>query len=211
MPAESGANQPSVRDGEMNIQRVAVYCASSNLVHPEFHVAAFRLGQVSAQARVTVVYGGGRIGSMGQLADGALSAGGHVVGVIPNFMAEIEWGHTGVNELHVVDDMHGRKRLMLEKSDAVVALPGGSGTFEVLLEAITLKRLGIYVQPIVLVNTRGYFDKFRELMLQCVAERFMSEKHLAMWRVVDRPEDVLPAIASADGWNSDAVKFAVLK
>ncbi len=195
----------------MSLQRVAVYCASSNQVHPDFHDAAFRMGQILAQAKITIVYGGGRIGSMGQLADGALAAGGRVVGVIPNFMAEIEWGHTGVNELLVVDDMHGRKRIMLEQSDAVIALPGGCGTFEELLEAITLKRLGIYHKPIVLVNTRNYFDKLQELMQQCVAERFMSEKHLAMWQLVERPEDVLGAIAGAKNWGGDAREFAVMK
>ncbi|MCY2963010.1 MAG: TIGR00730 family Rossman fold protein [Planctomycetota bacterium] len=149
--------------------------------------------------------------SRSSLADGALAAGGRVVGVIPNFMAEIEWGHTGVNELLVVDDMHGRKRIMLEQSDAVIALPGGCGTFEELLEAITLKRLGIYHKPIVLVNTRNYFDKLQELMQQCVAERFMSEKHLAMWQLVERPEDVLGAIAGAKNWGGDAREFAVMK
>ena len=108
----------------MSVQRIAVYCASSNKTDPEFQQSARRLGECLAREKITIVYGGGRVGSMGQLADGALAEGGYVVGVIPNFMAEIEWGHTGVNELHVVDDMHGRKRMMLERSDAVVALPG---------------------------------------------------------------------------------------
>lgn len=194
----------------MPLERITVYCASSNQVHPEFHEAAFRMGQVLAQARITVVYGGGRIGSMGQLAEGALSEGGYVIGVIPNFMAEIEWGHTGVNELLIVDDMHGRKRIMLERADAVVALPGGCGTYEELLEAITLKRLGIFHKPIVLVNTRGYFNKLRELLEQCVAERFMSERHMAMWQVVSEPDEVLPAIARAPPWGNDARGFAAL-
>jgi len=195
----------------MPLERVTVYCASSNQVHPEFHQAAFRMGQLLARARITVVYGGGRIGSMGQLAEGALSEGGYVVGVIPNFMAEIEWGHTGVNELLVVDDMHGRKRIMLERADAVIALPGGCGTFEELLEALTLKRLGIFHKPIVLVNTRGYFNALRDLLRQCVAERFMSEQHMAMWQMVDEPEDVLPAIEAAPAWGSEARGFAALK
>jgi uncharacterized protein (TIGR00730 family) len=187
----------------MSVQRIAVYCASSNKTHPEFQQAARRLGECLAREKVTIVYGGGRVGSMGQVADGALSEGGYVVGVIPNFMAEIEWGHTGVNELHVVDDMHGRKRMMLERSDAVVALPGGTGTFEELLEAITLKRLGIFLKPIILVNTRRYYDRFQDLMDYCVEEKFMSPRHIKLWQVVDHPEEVLPAIRQTPPWNGD--------
>lgn len=194
----------------MSIQRIAVYCASSDKTDPEFQQAARRLGECLARERVTIVYGGGRVGSMGQLADGALSEGGYVVGVIPNFMAEIEWGHTGVNELHIVDDMHGRKRLMLERADAVVALPGGTGTFEELLEAITLKRLGIFLKPIILVNTRRFYDRFQELMDYCVVEKFMSPRHLKLWQVVDQPEEVLPAILQTPPWNEGDLQGAVV-
>ncbi|MFN9373717.1 MAG: TIGR00730 family Rossman fold protein [Planctomycetaceae bacterium] len=194
----------------MSIQRIAVYCASSDKTDPEFQQAARRLGECLARERVTIVYGGGRVGSMGQLADGALSEGGYVVGVIPNFMAEIEWGHTGVNELHIVDDMHGRKRLMLERADAVVALPGGTGTFEELLEAITLKRLGIFLKPIILVNTRRFYDRFQELMDYCVVEKFMSPRHLKLWQVVDQPEEVLPAILQTPPWNEGDLQGAMV-
>lgn len=194
----------------MSIQRIAVYCASSDKTDPEFQQSARRLGECLARERVTIVYGGGRVGSMGQLADGALSEGGYVVGVIPNFMAEIEWGHTGVNELHIVDDMHGRKRLMLERADAVVALPGGTGTFEELLEAITLKRLGIFLKPIILVNTRRFYDRFQELMDYCVVEKFMSPRHLKLWQVVDQPEEVLPAILQTPPWNEGDLQGAVV-
>ncbi|MFN6102912.1 MAG: TIGR00730 family Rossman fold protein [Planctomycetaceae bacterium] len=194
----------------MSVQRIAVYCASSNKTDPEFQRAARRLGECLARDRVTIVYGGGRVGSMGQLADGALSEGGYVVGVIPNFMAEVEWGHTGVNELHIVDDMHGRKRLMLEGADAVVALPGGTGTFEELLEAITLKRLGIFLKPIILVNTRRFYDRFQELMDYCVVEKFMSPRHLNLWQVVDQPDEVLPAIRQTPPWKEGDLQGAVV-
>jgi len=195
----------------MTVRRIAVYCASSNRTDPEFQQSAYRLGQILARERVTIVYGGGRVGSMGQLADGALSEGGHVVGVIPNFMAEVEWGHTGVNELHVVDDMHGRKRLMLERADAVVALPGGTGTFEELLEAITLKRLGIFLKPIILVNTRRFYDRFQDLLNYCVDEKFMSPRHLKMWQMVDQPEEVLPAIRQTPPWSEGELQSAVVR
>ena len=194
----------------MSVQRIAVYCASSNKTDPEFQQSARRLGECLAREKISIVYGGGRVGSMGQLADGALAEGGYVVGVIPNFMAEIEWGHTGVNELHVVDDMHGRKRMMLERSDAVVALPGGTGTFEELLEAITLKRLGIFLKPIILVNTRRFFDRFQELMDYCVAEKFMSPRHLKLWQVVDHPEEVLTAIRQTPPWSEGDLQGAAV-
>lgn len=194
-----------------DIQRVCVYCASSNQVDRAYHEATFSLGQILARAGITVVYGGGGIGLMGQLAEGVLSEQGRVVGVLPNFMAQIEWGHKRLTELILVDDLHGRKRIMLEQADAVIALPGGTGTFEELLEAITLKRLGIYLKPIILVNTMGFFRHFVQLLAACVEERFMDPRHLSMWQTVDRPEDVLPAICAAPVWEATARDFATLK
>jgi uncharacterized protein (TIGR00730 family) len=185
-------------------QRVTVYCASSNQVHPEFHAAARRLGELLAQAGVAIVYGGGRIGSMGQLADGALAHGGTVVGVIPGFMQEIEWGHPGLSELIIVDDMHGRKRRMLEQTDAVIALPGGCGTYEELFEALTLKRLGLFDRPILMVDARDHFQPLRQLLEQFIAERFMSDRHRAMWQFVNSPDEVLPTLASFPPWGLSA-------
>ncbi len=185
-------------------QRVTVYCASSNQVHPEFHAAARRLGELLAQAGVAIVYGGGRIGSMGQLADGALAHGGTVVGVIPGFMQEIEWGHPGLSELIIVDDMHGRKRRMLEQTDAVIALPGGCGTYEELFEALTLKRLGLFDRPILMVDARGHFQPLRQLLEQFIAERFMSDRHRAMWQFVNSPDEVLSTLASFPPWGLSA-------
>jgi uncharacterized protein (TIGR00730 family) len=193
------------------IRQVCVYCASSNQVDKTYHDAAFLLGQILARAGITVIYGGGGIGSMGRLADGVLSEKGTIIGVLPNFMAQIQWGHKGLSELILVDDLHGRKRIMLEKADAVIALPGGTGTFEELLEAITLKQLGIYLNPIVLVDTNRFFRHFAQLLKACVQERFMDPRHLAMWQRVDRPEEVLAAIADATAWDTSARNFATLK
>src|SRR5579862_716679 len=176
---------------------VCVYCASSRTAHPEYREAAFRLGEALAEHSITVIYGGGGKGSMGALADGALSRGGRVVGILPRFMAELEWGHPGLSELQVVEDIRSRKHLMLTHSAAVVALPGGSGTLEELLEALTLKRLGLYLNPIVLLNTRGFFDSFTELMSRCIAEHFMDERHRQMWQLVAEPEQVPAAIKAA--------------
>lgn len=192
------------------VSRVAVYCASSQSCDPAFHEAASKLGRVLAASGITIVYGGGAKGSMGALADGALSSGGRVHGVIPNFMEELEWAHRGLSELKLVDDMRARKQLMLEQSEAVVALPGGCGTLEELLEAITLKRLGIWSGPIVLVNTRGFFDPCLALLERCIAERFMAERHADMWSVVDRPEEVPETIARTPQWPAEARSFASL-
>lgn len=190
-------------------QAICVYCASSRQCDAEYHEAARRLGGTLAESGYGIVYGGGGAGSMGALADGALARGGRVVGVLPRFMLELEWGHEGLSELLLVEDMRQRKQLMLERSHGVVALPGGCGTFDELFEAMTLKRLGLYLHPIVLVNTRGFFDPLVELLSRAVAERFMDERHHAMWQVVSEPEQVPAAIAAAPGWTSDAQRFAV--
>ncbi len=192
-------------------RRVAVYCASSRKCAPEYHAAARRLGEVLADGGFTVVYGGGAVGSMGALADGALARGGRVVGVLPRFMDALEWGREGLTELQLVDDMRVRKDKMLQGSEAVVALPGGCGTFEELFEVLTLKRLGLYLQPIVLVNTRGFFDPLQQLLATAIEERFMDARHGAgvMWQVVSAPEDVPRAIADAPPWTRDAQGFAV--
>lgn len=197
---------PTQDDGREFV--VCVYCASSNACHTDYHSAAFRLGELLAEAGCSIVYGGGAVGSMGAVASGALSKSGRVVGIIPEFMVALEWEHPGLTELQRVEDMRTRKHLMLSRSHAVVALPGGTGTLEELLEAITLKRLGLYLNPIVLVNTRGFYDPLIQLLSNAVAERFMGEKHTAMWQVVNHPEEVLPAIAAAPHWPANAISFA---
>ncbi len=189
---------------------VCVYCASSRSAHPAYRDAAFRLGTVLADHGIGVVYGGGAAGSMGALADGALSRGGRVLGILPRFMAELEWGHPGISELQLVEDMRTRKHLMLTHSQAAVALPGGSGTLEELLEAVTLKRLGLYLGPIILVNTRGFYDGLTEFFARMVDERFMDERHLAMWQVVGEPEEVPQALERAQPWSAEARAFAAV-
>src|SRR5882724_9127025 len=189
---------------------VCVYCASSRTSHPEYREAAFRLGVVLAKQGLSVVYGGGARGSMGALADGALSKGGRVVGILPKFMADLEWGHPGLTELELVEDMRIRKHLMLTRSQAAIALPGGCGTLEELLEAITLKRLGLYLNPILLVNTRGFFDPLLAVLARTIEERFMDERHARMWQVVAEPEEVPEALNRAPKWDAEARSFAAL-
>ena len=175
---------------------VCVYAASSKACHPDYHDAARRLGAFLAERRFGITYGG------------ALSRGGRITGVLPRFMNDLEWGHAGLTELHLVEDMHTRKHRLLSGSYAVVALPGGSGTLEELLEAITLKRLGLYFGPIVLVNTRRFFDPLLQLLVSAIEERFMDERHRVMWQVVSQPEQVAEAFSTARPWSPEARNFA---
>ncbi len=191
--------------------RICVYCASSAHCDRSYHDAATTLGRLIAKAGHTLVYGGGAVGLMGAVADGALTEGGHVIGVIPRFMTEVEWQHPGIANLEVVEDMRERKHRLLTNSDAVVALPGGCGTLEELFEAITLKRLALYFNPIILLDTNGFYRPLQTFMQRVIDERFMNREHAAMWSLVDAPEDVLPAIAATPRWHEDARTFAVVR
>jgi len=192
------------------IKKVCVYCSSSKQIDKAYHQGAFQLGQILAKNGVTIVYGGGAVGSMGHLAEGALSENGEIIGIIPEFMYELEWGHPKISQLQVVEDMHIRKQKMIEGSDAVIALPGGSGTFEELFEALTLKRLGFYQNPIVLLNTKNYFDPCIKMLEKTVEEQFMDQRHGLMWSVAKSPDEVLSTIQSAPVWFENARSFAAI-
>jgi uncharacterized protein (TIGR00730 family) len=191
--------------------RICVYAASSQQCDEAYREAAFQLGALLAGAGCCVVYGGGSVGSMGAVADGALSAGGQVIGIIPRFMADLEWGHAGLTQLELVEDMRERKHRLLTGSDAVVALPGGCGTLEELFEAITLKRLGLYFNPIVLLNTRNFYTPLQAFLSQVIGERFMNPEHAAMWSLVDAPDQVLPQIRKTPKWDENARDYAVVR
>ena len=191
--------------------RICVYAASSAQVHTEFQAAAFAMGEEIALAGHSLVYGGGSTGLMGAVADGALKHGGKVIGILPKFMADLEWGHPGLTQLQLVEDMRERKHRLLSDSDAVIALPGGCGTLEELFEAITLKRLGIYFNPIVLLNTRNFYAPLQMFMDQVIAEKFMNPEHTAMWSLEDTAADVLPRILATPKWREDARNYAVVR
>ena len=191
--------------------RICVYAASSAQVHSEFQAAAFAMGEEIALAGHSLVYGGGSTGLMGAVADGALKHGGEVIGILPKFMADLEWGHPGLTQLQLVEDMRERKHRLLADSDAVIALPGGCGTLEELFEAITLKRLGIYFNPIVLLNTRNFYAPLQMFMDQVIAEKFMNPEHTAMWSLEDTAADVLPRILATPKWREDARDYAVVR
>jgi len=125
-------------------------------------------------------------------------------------MSDLEWGHTGLTELKLVDNMRERKQMMIENVDAVVALPGGCGTLEELLEVITLKRLGIFLKPIIILNVRGFFVPQIEMLNKCINECFMNEKHKSIWSVASKAEDVVEAILNAPKWDASSRNFATL-
>jgi uncharacterized protein (TIGR00730 family) len=190
------------------IRRVTVFAASSQDLPPAYVDAASRLGRHLAQSGLSIVYGAGGHGLMGAMADAALDGGAEVHGIIPDFLMDVECHHTRLTRLEVVDDMRLRKHLMLENSDAVVTLPGGCGTYEEVFEAMTMKRLGQWTGPIVLVNTEGFWDRLLEFLEHSVSQRFMGRIHQDMWDVVSEPEEVVNALANAAVWSSDALGYA---
>ncbi len=196
----------------MSIKSVTVYAASSQALEPIYIDAAERLGRTLGSAGLRIIYGGGSTGLMGAMADGALSEGAEVLGIIPEFLTRVERGHQGLRDLEVVSDMRVRKARMLDQADAVVALPGGCGTFEELFEAMTLKRLGQFLGPIVLINTEGYYDRLLDFLGHSVKERFMNHTHLDMWQTVEQPEDVLRAMREAVAWSAhEALESAAVR
>ena len=187
---------------------ICVYCASSNAVHEDYFQDTAAFAKELCEKNIAVVYGGGGSGLMGHLATTMIANGGRVKGIMPHFMKEIEWSHKQVTEWKFVGDMHERKRSFLEHADAVVALPGGVGTFEELLEVITWKKLGLFTKPIVILNTRGYYNPLLEMLDKCIAEGFMSPIHGTMYEVASTAADILPAITRSHPWSADAIKFA---
>ena len=190
------------------IKDVCVYCASSQQARPVFYQAAAELGQQLAEAGIRITYGGGAVGLMGTIADAALAAGGQVLGVLPEFMKELEWGHSELTEMVITTDMHERKMRMIRDVDAIVALPGGCGTLEELLEAITWKRLALHGKPIVLLNTEGFYEPLIAMLQRSIDEKFMRPEHACMWSAVDHAAEVLPAIDNAPPWDASARHLA---
>ena len=192
------------------IEKVAIYCASSDKIDSAYFQATEQIAEILVQNEITILFGGGAKGLMGQLADTACANGGKIVGIIPKFMREVEWQHNGLRELILVNDMHDRKKKLLENTDAVVALPGGSGTLEELLEVITLKKLGIFTGPIIIFNQNNYFQPLIEMLEKCIEENFMREKYREIWSVMTEPKDLMEAIKNAPHWDESAISFAAV-
>lgn len=180
---------------------ITVYAASSASLAPVYHSAAEALGRAIADAGATLVYGGGRTGLMGTVADAALGRGGEAIGVIPEFMEKRGWHHSGLSQLHVVPDMHARKKEMLALAHGVVALPGGIGTFEELFEAITWRQLGLFGGNIAIYNVEGYYDPLISMLQTAVEQGFMRPDHSRLYRVVSTADEAV-AHALANSENS---------
>jgi uncharacterized protein (TIGR00730 family) len=180
------------------IRRVCVFCGSRPGKHPEFAAAARALGAGLVARGWELVYGGGSVGLMGAVADAVLEAGGHVIGVIPEFLATRELLHAGVADMRVVDSMHTRKALMCELSDAFVGLPGGYGTFEELFEMVTWAQLGLHAKPVGLLDTRGFYAPFAGLVRHAVDEGFIKTEQKALIFVDDDPVRLLDQLPGHD-------------
>lgn len=191
--------------------RICVYCASSAKIDQAYFDATEAVALDLVRSGIEVVYGGGATGLMGKLADTIIENGGKIKGIMPKFMNEVEWAHKKVADFEFTDTMHQRKARFLVDIDGLITLPGGTGTLEELLEAITLKRLGQFSKPIVILNTNGYYEPLKQMLNKCVSEHFMMEKHLEMWTFVDTPQEVVPALRSAGEWGSDAISFATYR
>ena len=190
------------------IQQVCVYCASSTKIAAKYFDVADALAEVLSSHGIRLIYGGGAVGLMGRMADRMLEKGADVIGVIPDFMTAVEWQHKGVSQMHVVVDMHQRKRRFFEGTDAIVALPGGCGTLEDLLEAITWKRLGLVTAPIIIINTDGFYDPLIAMLDRCIDEQFMRPEHRNIWQVITQPSELIQAIEDAVEWDENAIHSA---
>lgn len=180
-----------------SIRSVCVYCGSSSRVDQLYKDAAVELGQTLAANKWDVVYGGGRVGLMGLVADSALAAGSKVVGIIPKHIETREVQHTDLTELHVVDSMHVRKQMMVDRGDAFVILAGGLGTMDEFFEILTWKQLGLHDKPVVMVNINGYWTKMVEAIKYIADQKFMRDEDLRMFQVVNTVAEVPSALLNS--------------
>lgn len=187
---------------------ICVFASSSSRIDKEYATAAASLGLLLAHAKMDVVYGGGGIGLMGRLADAVLENGGKITGVIPLFMKDEGWDHNAVNEMIITSDMGERKKRMFEMADAVVALPGGVGTLEELTEAMTLKQLGLYKGPIIILNTLNFYKSFIDFMEHMVSGNFLRYEHKGMWEIAATAEEVMAILGEKDEWHHDPRSIA---
>jgi hypothetical protein len=176
------------------IGSVCVYCGSSMGTSPRYREVARALGRALAAHGICLVFGGGGIGLMGEVADAVIGAGGQAIGVIPELLEKREKGHRGITELRVVGSMHERKNLMFELSDAFVVLPGGFGTLDEAFEMLTWRQLDMHDKPILFLNMDGYWDPLKDLVDHFIREGFVAESGRRLFTMVTRVEDVIPAL-----------------
>ena len=190
-----------------DIQSICVYSSSSPRISEDYIMTAKELGKLFVKHQIELIYGAGKVGLMGTMADAVLEQGGKVTGVIPTFMIDRDWHHNHLTTLLEVESMHERKQKMASLSDGVVALPGGCGTLEELLEIITWKQLGLYVNPIVIVNTNGFYNPLIEMLHKAIDEKFMRSNHRNLWQVANEVTEVIHLLSTTPLWNSSTDKF----
>ena len=193
-----------------NVQRVCVYSASSTKIDTVYFECAAELGKLLARQHIHLINGAGRMGLMAACANAVLENGGEVTGIIPKFMVEQGWQHDGLTRLIETSNMHERKELMAELSDGIIALPGGCGTMEELLEIITWKQLGLYLKPIVILNVKNFFDPLIEMLQRAVEENFMRPEHAKIWQIADTPSQAVELLYTTPWWDKDICKFAAI-
>ena len=192
------------------IKSICVYCASSSKVSACYTDTAYTLGTLLGREGITLITGAGCQGLMRSVEDGTLESGGKAIGVIPQFMVEQNWHHTGLSELIITDSMHERKEKMASLADAVIALPGGCGTMEELLEIITWKQLGLYLGPIIILNVNGYYDQLISQLERAIDECFMGKIHGNIWNVATTAEEAVQIAKSTPRWECSVRKYAAL-
>lgn len=195
----------------MGRDTIVVYGASSQDVEKVFSDAAYRLGQLIARSGKRLVSGAGATGLMAAVEDGVLAAGGTAIGIIPQFMVDNGWLHQGLTEVIITADMHERKNRMAQMADAVIALPGGTGTFEELFEIITWKMLGLFTKPIIILNTDHYYDPLLQMLDRTAERGFMNPLFRKLWAVADNPEQALALVESIPDWNDLTTKLPTRK
>ncbi len=191
------------------MKRIAVYCGSSPGKNPAYKEAAVSLGKILADRNITLVYGGGSVGLMGILARAVVEQGGNVIGVIPKAIAEMEVAYTDLQDLRIVDDMHSRKALMADLADAFIALPGGLGTVEELMEILTWSQLGFHQKPAGILNIAGFFDPMLAFLERLSEEEFIAPEHKSMLMVDNSPEGLLQRFSEYTPPRVDKAKRAL--
>ena len=192
------------------LKNVCVYSASSTQIDPIYFQAADTLGRLLAQKGINLINGAGCLGLMSRISDAALATGGTVTGIIPRFMVEQNWHHKGLTHLIETETMHERKRMMADLSDGIIALPGGCGTMEELLEIITWKQLGLYLKPIVILNTNGFYNSLLEMLERAIDQHFMRRQHGSIWQVAQTPDEAIQLLYTTPMWSKDIRKFAAI-
>lgn len=188
--------------------KIAVYCASSSKLRPVFYDMAAELGRLMAQRGHTLLNGAGTMGLMGASADACLEAGGQAVGVIPQFMVDEGWAHQGMTSLVITQTMHERKARLAEMSDACIVLPGGLGTYDEFFDIVTLKQLGLYLKPIIILNTDGFYDRLLAHLSYAMDEHMLRTEHAEAWRVATTPAEALDMCEQTPLFDADIRKLA---